>query len=77
LVICLPIPAIVCGSIDLKRIKAGHYSNKGKSLDITAVVLGSVFLLPILLFIAAEIFANRTSILNIFFKFEEVPIPLK
>ena len=44
-VICLPIPAIVCGSIDLKRIRTGRYSNKGKSLDIAGIVLGSVFIL--------------------------------
>jgi energy-converting hydrogenase Eha subunit A len=75
--ISLPVTAIVCGSIDLKRIKAGRYSNKGKGLDITGIVLGSVFLLPILLFIAAEISANRYSILDIFFNLEEVPSPLK
>ena len=44
-VICLPVPAIVCGSIDLKRIRTGRYSNKGKSLDIAGIVLGSVFIL--------------------------------
>jgi len=44
-VICLPIPAIVCGSIDLKRIRTGRYSNKGKNLDIAGIVLGSVFIL--------------------------------
>ena len=44
-VICLPLPAIVCGSIDLKRIRTGRYSNKGKSLDIVGIVLGSVFIL--------------------------------
>jgi len=75
--ISLPVTAIVCGSIDLKRIKAGRCSNKGKGLDITGIVLGSVFLLPILLFIAAEISANRYSILDIFFNLEEVPSPLK
>ncbi len=36
------IAAIVCGSIDLKRIKAGLYSRKGKGLDI-------IFLLVFLL----------------------------
>ena len=44
-VICLPVPAIVCGSIDLKRIKVGRYSNKGKGMDRAGIVLGSVFML--------------------------------
>ena len=44
-VICLPIPAIVCGSIDLKKIRIGRYSNKGKNLDIAGIVFGSVFIL--------------------------------
>ena len=42
LAICLPIVAIVCGSIDLKRIKEGLYSNKGKGFDIAGIVLGSL-----------------------------------
>jgi len=37
--IFLPIPAIVCGSIDLKRIRLGRYSNIGKGFDITGIVL--------------------------------------
>ena len=43
------IAAIVCGSIDLKRIKAGIYSRKGIGLDITGIVLGgfSIFLIAI------------------------------
>ena len=57
-VICLPIPAIICGSIDLKRIKSGRYSNKGKSLDITGIVLGSVFILLAVWFILVEIFTS-------------------
>ena len=46
----LPIAAIVCGSIDLKKIKAGLYSNKGKGLEITGIVLGSVLILLTLFF---------------------------
>jgi hypothetical protein len=42
-VIFLSIPAIVCGSIDLKRIKAGYCNNKGIGLDIAGIVLGSAF----------------------------------
>jgi len=54
LAICLPAAAIVCGSIDLKRIKEGHYSNKGKGSDITRIVLGSVLILVALIdFIAS------------------------
>jgi hypothetical protein len=47
LVICLPVPAIVCGSIDLKRIKRGQYSSKGKGFDITGLVLGSIVFLMV------------------------------
>ena len=39
-IICLSVAAIVCGIIDLKRIKAGLYSKKGKGLDIAGIVLG-------------------------------------
>lgn len=59
LVICLPVPAIVCGSIDLKRIKAGRYSNKGKGLDIAGIVLGSVFIL-----LVAVVFLPRGPVTN-------------
>ena len=41
----LPIAAIVCGSIDLKKIQAGQYSKKGRGFDITGIVLGGVFIL--------------------------------
>ena len=42
----LPIAAIVCGSIDLKRIKADLFRNKVlKGMDIAGIVLGSVFIL--------------------------------
>jgi len=47
--IILPVAAIICGSIDLSRIQAGRYSNKGRGLDITGIVLGSVFILLMLL----------------------------
>ena len=40
----LSITAVVCGSIDLKRIKAGRYSNKGRGFDITGIVGGGEFL---------------------------------
>ena len=44
----LPVAAIVCGSIDLKRIKTVCYSNKGRGLDITGIVLGSIIFLIML-----------------------------
>jgi len=58
-VICLPMPAIVCGSIDLKRIRTGRYSNKGKRLDIAGIVLGSVFiLLAVVVYIQSTFFSQ-------------------
>ncbi|MCL5985507.1 MAG: DUF4190 domain-containing protein [Actinobacteria bacterium] len=53
-IISLPIAAIVCGSIDLKRIKDGRYSNKGKGMDIAGIVLGSIFILIIAWFLLGE-----------------------
>ncbi len=40
-----PIIAVVCGSIDLCRIKMGLYSNKGKGFDITGIVFGSLYII--------------------------------
>jgi hypothetical protein len=54
-VIGLPAAAIVCGSIDLKRIKAGLYSKKGRGLDITGIVLGSILILVALIDFIASI----------------------
>ena len=52
-----PLTAILCGAIDLKRIKSGLYSNKGKDLSITGIALGSVFLLSgLVLFFEAVLF---------------------
>jgi len=51
----LPIAAIVCGSIDLKGIKAGRYSNKGKGFDIAGIVLGGIFILFVLVFLLLEV----------------------
>jgi len=50
IIYCLPAAAIVCGIIDLKRIKAGLYSKKGKGLDMAGIVLGGAFIF-LLLFI--------------------------
>lgn len=51
----LPFSAIVCGSIDLKRIRAGLYIKKGKGFDITGIILGGVFILFVLFFLIGEI----------------------
>jgi hypothetical protein len=51
----LSITAVVCGSIDLKRIKAGLYGKKGKGFDITGIVLGGVIILFALFFVLGEI----------------------
>jgi hypothetical protein len=51
----LPIAALTCGSIDLKGINRGSYSAKGKGLDITGIVLGSIFILGVLMFLLGEI----------------------
>ena len=52
----LPIVAIVCGSIDLARIKKGiHRSKLFKGFDITGIVLGSIIFLTVSLFILGEI----------------------
>ena len=58
LAICVPMPAIICGSIDLKRIKAGRYSNKGRGLDIAGIVLGSVFILIFAVFFLADLIGS-------------------
>lgn len=51
----LAIAAIVCGSIDLNRIKRGQYSIKGKGFDITGIILGSVFVLAFIWFALADL----------------------
>ena len=44
----LPISAVVCGSIDLKRIEVGLYNRKGRGFDIAGIVLGSIPILYVL-----------------------------
>lgn len=49
--IILPIVAIVCGSIDLARIRKGIHSSKlFKAFDITGIVLGSIVFLIVAIF---------------------------
>ena len=67
-----PLTAIVCGSADLKRIKAGLYSNKGKGLSIAGIVLGSVFIIPGLLLFYEEIIFNTMAINEFIFKLEKI-----
>lgn len=43
--VCLTIAAVVNGSIDLKKIKTGTYSRKGKGFDIAGMTLGSILAL--------------------------------
>ena len=69
----LPLTAIICGSIDLKRIKAGRCNNKGKGLSITGIVLGSLFLTLGLLLFIEEIFFNMSAINDLIFKYEQIP----
>jgi hypothetical protein len=51
----LAISAVVCGSIDLERIKAGINSRKGKGFDITGIVLGGLFILIVIWFLLGEL----------------------
>ena len=69
----LPLTAIVCGNVDLKRIKTGHYSNKGKGLSIAGIVLGAIFLIPGILLFVEEIIFNTTAINDLIFKYEQIP----
>ena len=57
--VILPIVAIVCGSIDLKRSKAGLFRNKVfKGMDIAGIVLGSVFILIFAVFFLADLIVS-------------------
>ena len=64
----LALAAVVCGSIDLKRIKVGIYDRKGKGFDITGIVLGGLFILLVLVFLLGEIielsYLNNSKLLN-------------
>ena len=49
--------AVVCGSIDLSRVKTGLNSNKGKGLDIAGIILGSIgiiFVLHVLIVVVLQ-----------------------
>ena len=68
-----PAAAIVCGSVDLKRIKAGRYNNKGKGFSITGIVLGAVFPIPGIILFYGELIFNTTAINDLIFKLEQIP----
>ena len=54
--IILPVVAILCGSIDLTRIKKGlHRVKLFKGFDITGIVLGSIMFLIVAVFELGEI----------------------
>ena len=47
IIVGFSIAAIVCASIDLKRIKEGIYGRRGRGLDISGIVLGKFSILLI------------------------------
>src|SRR5665647_68636 len=55
IVLGLAIAAVVCGSIDLRKIKAGIYNREGKGFDITGIVLCGLFILIVVWFLLGEI----------------------
>jgi hypothetical protein len=60
----LSIAAVVCGSIDLKRIKAGRYSNKGRGFDIAGIVLGGIWILVGLINLVGLVITSWSSIIT-------------
>ena len=54
--ICLPLAAVICGGIYLRRIKKDPYRSKiFKALAITGIVLGSIILFIIFLLIMEDL----------------------
>ena len=51
----LAIAAIVCGSIDLKKIMRGQCSSKGKGFDIAGIILGSVFIFAVIYLVMTDL----------------------
>lgn len=72
LAIGLSLAAVITGSIDLKRIKTGRLSNKGKGFDITGIVLGAIFMIPGLLLFYEEIIFNTSAINEFIFHLEKI-----
>ena len=50
----LLIAAVVCGSIDLKKIQTGRNSKKGRGFDIAGIVLGGIPILILLVYLPLE-----------------------
>ena len=55
LVLGLSIVAVICGGIDLSRIKKGLYNNKGKGFNIAGIVLGGIVVLIAIIFMLGEL----------------------
>ena len=54
--ICLPLAAVICGSIYLRRIKKElHRSKIFKALAITGIVLGSIILFVVFILILGDL----------------------
>jgi len=53
--LCLSIAAVVCGSIDLRGIKKGLYTNKGKGYDTAGIVAGGIVILFVIIFLLGEL----------------------
>jgi hypothetical protein len=71
--VALPLSAIILGSIDLKKVKTLHLNKKGKGLDISAIALGSFFLLLGLIYNAIEVMFNLAALGSILFHWKEIP----
>jgi|GEM_PF-994627 len=69
----LPLSALICGCIDIRRIKSGLYNRKGRGFSITAIVLGAVFLIPGLFLFAEEVLFNMSAINDLIFKYKQIP----
>jgi len=63
----LGIASIVCGSIDLARIKDGSSGMKGKGMDIAGIILGiaGIILTIVLLILGVFLFFQRFGIQSI------------
>ena len=53
------IAAFICGIIDLVRIKSKKSSIKGKSFDITGIVLGSISVVLFIILLSIGIMASK------------------
>lgn len=51
----LAIAAVVCGSIDLRKIKVGLHNKKDKGFDIIGIIMGGVVILFAIIFALGEI----------------------